>query len=138
MSRKLKPSEDKPPFRSKFEEHIWDIALKNKKKLEYEPKAPKIRYNIPYFYLPDYRLPNGIYIEAKGYLRPRDRTKMRKVKEQNPDLDIRFVFQNARQRLTKSKNSEMYWQWAERLGYRWSEGTIPLEWWREKKRKHSE
>lgn len=129
------PKNKKPNFRSKFEERIWDVALQNKKKMEYEPAKPRIPYVISYTYRPDFVLPNGIIIEAKGYLRPRDRTKMRKVKEHNPELDIRFVFQDARKQLTKSKNSEMYWQWAERIGYPWAEGTIPLEWWKERKKK---
>jgi hypothetical protein len=119
-------------FRSGFEKRIYENAKKSKKKLEYEPNHPRIGYVIPYRYIPDFVLPNGIFVEAKGYLRPRDRTKMRKVREQNPNLDIRFLFQTANQRLTKSKNSEMYWQWAERLGFKWSEGEhIPDEWWSE-------
>lgn len=122
-------------FRSKFEERIWDHAISNNKKLVFEPKSPKIHYVIPYWYLPDFILPNGVIVEAKGYLRPRDRTKMRKVKENNPHLDIRFVFQDANKRLTKSKNSEMYWEWAERLGFPWSETFIPLSWWKEKRKK---
>lgn len=118
MSQKLN-------FRSGFEKTIYA----NNPDLEYEPESPRVGYTIPYRYIPDFRLPNGILVEAKGYLRPRDRTKMRKVKEQNPDLDIRFLFQRANTKLTKSKNSEMYWQWAERLGFEWHEGTkIPEEW----------
>lgn len=121
-----------PKFRSGYEKRIWQNAKKSRKKLEYEPQSPRINYVIPYRYVPDFVLPNGIFIEAKGWLRPRDRTKMRKVKEHNPDLDIRFLFQNANTRITKSKNSEMYWQWAERHGFKWHEGDkIPLTWWRE-------
>lgn len=77
-------------------------------------------------------MPNGIYIEAKGWLRPRDRTKMRKVKEQNPQLDVRFVFQRANSRIGKSKNSETYAGWADRLGFPWAEGRIPVAWINEK------
>lgn len=121
-----------PTFRSGFEKRIWENAKKARKPIEYEPQSPRIHYIIPYWYLPDFVLPNGIIVEAKGYLRPRDRTKMRKVRENNPDLDIRFLFQNANMKLTKSRNSEMYWQWAERLGFQWAEGDhIPLTWWDE-------
>lgn len=115
-------------FRSKFEEQIWNSAKKRKVKLDYEPKTPRIEYLIPYWYLPDFRLANGIYIEAKGYLRPRDRTKMRKVKECNPDLDIRFVFMKASNKIGKGKNSETYGEWADRLGFKWAEKDIPEEW----------
>lgn len=118
-------------FRSGFEKSIYESSKKRRKKLEYEPQSPRISYTIPFRYIPDFVLPNGIIVEAKGYLRPRDRTKMRKIKEQNPNLDIRFVFQRANTRLTKSKNSEMYWQWSERIGFPWAEGDIPLDWWRE-------
>ena len=119
-------------FRSKFEESIWKDATKTKKKkLTYEPKDPRISYLIPYWYLPDFVLPNGIIIEAKGWLRPRDRTKMRKVKEHNPDLDIRFVFQNPNGKITKAKTSMKYWEWAEQLGFKWASTTIPEEWWNE-------
>ena len=118
-------------FRSGFEQRIWDSAKKRRRKMEYEPQSFRIQYSIPYRYIPDFILPNGIIVEAKGYLRPRDRTKMRKVKEQNPELDIRLVFQRADQKLTKSKNSETYGEWASRIGFPWAEGDIPLTWWEE-------
>ena len=117
-----------PPFRSGFERTIWEEAKVNDEGIEFEPSDLKINYVIPYRYIAVFRLSNGIIIEAKGYLRPRDRTKMRKIKEQNPSLDIRFVFQVADKRLSKSKNSETYGEWAERLGYQWAEKTIPLSW----------
>ena len=55
------------------------------------------------------------------------------VRNNNKDLDIRFVFQRANNRLTKSPNSMMYWEWAEKHGFLWSEGQIPNSWWKEKK-----
>jgi hypothetical protein len=42
------------------------------------------------------------------------------------------LFQVANKRLSKSKNSETYSEWAERLGYQWAEKTIPLSWIEEK------
>jgi len=115
-------------FRSGFEEKVYTQSLRHCDDMVYEPATPRIMYNIPFRYIPDFVLPNGIFIEAKGWLRPRDRTKMRKVREQNPDLDIRFVFQRANSRVGKSKNSETYWEWAERLGFQWAETHIPKEW----------
>lgn len=114
-------------FRSKFEERIYNAAIKSKKKIDHEPHY--IPYVIKGSYLPDFRLPNGVYVEAKGYLDAGACRKMKAVKASNPDLDIRFVFQNAngkRNRRAKLRN----WEWAERHGFKWSEGTIPLEWWR--------
>lgn len=115
-------------FRSKYEKRIWD-NLKKRHKVEYEPQEPKIRYTLPKCYVPDFKLPNGVYVEAKGYFRSADRTKMLRVKKENPSLDIRLLFQRANQRLTKSPNSMMYWEWAEKHEFPWGEGeTIPEEW----------
>jgi hypothetical protein len=120
-------------FRSGLEERIYNAAIKLKKKLSYEPHY--IPYVIKGSYLPDFQLPNGIYIEAKGYLDAAACRKMKCVKASNPHLDIRFVFQDAngkRNKRAKLKN----WQWAERHGFQWAESTIPLEWWKEKKVVH--
>lgn len=119
----------KPVFRSKFEEDVHNAAKRSRKSLVHEP------FFIPYIlrgsYLPDWVLPNGIIVEAKGYLDAAACRKMLAVKRCNPELDIRFVFQNAngkRNKRSKLKN----WQWAERHGFQWSQGTIPLAWWKEK------
>jgi hypothetical protein len=121
-------------FRSKFEEHIFTTAKRNRKKLEYEPTY--IPYVMHGSYLADFILPNGIVVEAKGYLDAASCKKMKAVKASNPHLDIRFVFQNAngkRNRHSKLTN----WEWAERHGFPWAHGTIPLEWWKERKNEKS-
>jgi hypothetical protein len=117
-------------FRSKFEKRVWEN--RGERKLDYEPQKPVISYNTPARYIPDFRLSNGIFIEAKGYFDSRSRGKMLRVKKQNPSLDIRFLFQRANNRITKSTNSMMYWQWAEKHGFLWAEGEmIPEEWYNE-------
>lgn len=115
-------------FRSKFEKRVWDNADK-RKKIEYEPQDAALHYNTPARYFPDFRLGNGVLVESKGYFPPRDRAKMLRVKKQNPGVDIRFLFMRANTRLSKSKNSIMYWEWAEKHGFLWHEGDkIPKEW----------
>lgn len=121
-----------PTFRSGFEKKIWEEA---EGPITHEPDSVDIRYTTTSRYIPDFQLPNGILIETKGYFPPRDRSKMLKVKKQNPKLDIRFVFQRPNNKITKSKNSIMYWEWAERHGFKWADGHIPLKWWKERKRK---
>lgn len=116
-------------FRSGFEEKVWKSLKKRRKKAEYETK--KIPYQISAFYVPDIILPNGVLVELKGVLSASDRKKMVAVKRCNPSLDIRLVFQRANNRLTKSKNSRTYWQWAETNGFPWADGDIPTEWWNE-------
>lgn len=118
-------------FRSKFEEKIWEAAKRAKRRLEYEPFY--IPYVIKGSYKPDFVLPNGIIVEAKGYLDAAACRKMKAVKASNPKLDIRFVFQHAngkRNKRAKLRN----WEWAEKYGFPWAEGTIPLAWWKEKKK----
>ena len=50
------------------------------------------------------------------------------VKKQHPELDIRFVFQNGNDKLTRAKRSVTYGQWATRHGFVWSSGFIPNSW----------
>lgn len=121
-------------YRSKFEKRIHG-NVDGRRKVEYEPADAALNYNRPATYIPDFRLKNGILVEAKGYFKPADRTKMLLVRKQNPKVDIRLLFQRASVRLTKSPNSMTYWQWAERHGFVWAEGDrIPDEWLNEKKR----
>lgn len=117
-------------FRSGFEKTVYDKAIKAKRKLDFEPEDAHLHYSKPSYYIPDFRLPNGVLIECKGRFTSTDRTKMLRVREQNPGIDIRFVFQRANNRLTKSKNSITYWQWAERHNFKWAETYIPLDWWK--------
>ena len=49
------------------------------------------------------------------------------VKEQNPELDIRFVFMNARNKIYKGSKTT-YADWANRYNFEWAERTIPEEW----------
>lgn len=128
MSRRKKTTGN-PSFRSNFEESIYVSAKRSRKSLEHEP------FYIPYIikgaYLPDFVLPNGIIVEAKGYLDAAACRKMKAVKASNPNLDIRFVFQNANGKRNK-RSKERFWEWAEKHGFPWSEGTIPIAWWKEK------
>ena len=66
--------------------------------------------------LSDFILPNGIIIEAKGQFVSSDRSKHKLIKEQHPDLDIRFVFSNSRTRIGK-KSKTTYAMWCDRFGF---------------------
>ena len=121
-------------FRSKYEKKLYENS--DGRTIDYEPPDAKLAYNTPANYHPDFRIKkNGILIEAKGYFKPRDRAKMLRVKKQHPSADIRLLFQRANNRLTKSPNSLMYWQWAEKHGFPWAEGDrIPDSWFKEGKK----
>ncbi len=112
-------------YRSKFEGRVA-LQLRRAAFL-YEPREPRITYVDEHTYVPDFVLPNGVLIEAKGYFKSADRTKHLKLKKQRPDLDIRFCFQRASTLLSpRSKNS--YSAWADKHGFRWCERVIPNSW----------
>ena len=60
-------------------------------KVEYETQ--KIQYVVPpKTYTPDFYFPEyDLHIECKGFLKMVDRKKHLLIKEQHPELDIRFV-----------------------------------------------
>jgi predicted nuclease of restriction endonuclease-like RecB superfamily len=96
----------------------------------YEPESfpwqpPKKKYT------PDFKIMKKdrtyFYVEYKGYLRPEDRTKMLAFKKQYPDIDIRFVFMNARKPIYKGSKTT-YSQWAEKNGFPWAEKELPKGW----------
>jgi len=68
-----------------------------------------------------------IFIETKGLFTSADRQKMRLVKEQHPEKDIRFVFSNSRSRISK-KSSTTYAMWCDKYGFKHADKHIPLEW----------
>ena len=78
-------------------------------------------------YTPDFILPNGIIIESKGRFVPEDRKKHLKVREQNPDLDIRFVFSNSRNKIRKGSKTT-YAMWCEKNNFLYADKRIPDEW----------
>ena len=81
-------------------------------------------------YTPDFLLPNGIIIETKGRFLPEDRQKHILIKEQHPELDIRFVFSNSNAKLYKGSPTS-YAQWCRKFGFKYADRRIPDEWIRE-------
>lgn len=81
-------------------------------------------------YTPDYLLPNGIVLEGKGLFQTEDRQKHLLVRKQHPELDIRFVFQNAKAKIAKLSKTT-YAMWADKNGFKWAHKVIPPEWMKE-------
>lgn len=89
-----------------------------------------IHYTIPprgTRYTPDFLLPNGIIVETKGRFVPEDRMKHILIKEQHPDLDIRFVFTNSNAKLYKGSPTS-YAQWCTKFGFKYADRCIPAAW----------
>lgn len=108
-------------YRSQLEAMVA-IRLQLYTKFNYE--SIKLKYSFDY--IPDFILPNGIMLEVKGVLLAEDIRKMRAVKEQNPEADIRFVFQKASAKVPTRKLTHA--EWAEKNGFQWCEKTVPIEW----------
>jgi hypothetical protein len=95
---------------------------------EYEQH--KIKYTIPatnHIYTPDFKLPNGIFVETKGRFLLDDRKKHILIKEQHPELDIRFVFQNSKGKIRKGSKTS-YADWCIKYGFLYADKTVPVDW----------
>ena len=105
--------------RSKLEERFESILKDFDVPYEYE--VTKIDYIIPessHTYTVDWTVLNGKLIETKGYLSDHsERRKYILLKEQHPDLDLRFVFDNPNKLCGGTKMSHA--KWAEKYGFRY-------------------
>lgn len=105
-------------------------------------EVDKIKYTVPesgHVYTPDFTVKTSkgktIYIETKGIWDYDDRYKHLLIKQQHPELDIRFVFSNSKAKIRKGSKTtyadicnglgrapfkDVTWQFADKL--------IPAEW----------
>lgn len=101
------------------------------KKVQYKFEKLKLNYVKPqkvHTYTPDfYLIKNNIYIETKGYFTSQDRQKMRLIKEQHPDLDIRIIFSNSKTRISKKSNTT-YGMWCDKYGFKYADKHVPEGW----------
>ena len=113
-------------FRSQLEERIAELLQELGVSYEYE--STRVPYTIQHFYNPDFILPNYVHLEAKGYWTSQDRRKILAVKKENPDLDLRMVFQAPYNKISK-KSKTTYAQWCEKHDIPWCAfHTIPIDW----------
>jgi hypothetical protein len=117
----------KAGYRSGLEENVASQLKKLGVIAEYETTKIKYRVEEDRSYTPDFKLPNGIYIETKGRFVAADRKKHLLIKKQRPELDIRFVFTNSKTKLSKTSKTT-YGDWCTKHGYMYSDREVPLEW----------
>lgn len=118
-------------FRSGLERRIANLLRECKITFGYEPKKLWFRYRKPVSkYKPDFVLGNGIVVEAKGFFKPADRAKHLLLQKQHPDIDIRFVFSNSKNRLSP-KSYTTYAMWCEKYGFMYADRLIPISWMKE-------
>lgn len=84
-------------------------------------------------YTPDfnfYQRDTGLYlftVEAKGLFDSEDRTKLLAVREANPDIDLRILFQ--RDQAIRKGSKTTYSMWAEKNNFKFYFGdTLPHRW----------
>ena len=119
-------------FRSGLEERIAQDLLEQGVEFSYEDRV--VQYLKPAKiarYTPDFNIKkdggDDLIIEVKGRFLTADRQKHLLVKAQHPDLDIRFVFSNSKQRISK-KSKTTYADWCVKHGFKFADEKIPQEW----------
>ena len=128
-------------FRSGLEEAVSRQVIEAGIELQYETE--KILYTVPARqakYTPDFKLPKSggfFFVETKGLWPVKDRHKHLLIKQQFPDLDIRFVFSNANARLYKGSPTT-YAMYCEKHGFRYASKLIPEDWLEEARQGESE
>lgn len=107
-------------YRSRFEQEFALLCDELGVDVEYEPS--KFSYTTSHSYTPDFLITSvgdtKFFIETKGYFKGRDRALAIAMRECNPTLDIRFVFQNPENRIT-AKSSTTYGEWCTKHGFLW-------------------
>jgi hypothetical protein len=115
-------------FRSGLEERVAEQLVEARIPFTFEEmKISYIKPERKAIYTPDFVLSNGIIVETKGRFLTADRQKHLLVKEQHPELDLRFVFSNSKAKISKSSNTS-YGDWCEKNGFKYSDKTIPNDW----------
>jgi hypothetical protein len=124
-------------YKSQFEKDFGQDLLRLKKGgvvSDWTYEEDYITYKLEHKYNPDFKLVGKygrvMYIETKGYFKSKDRTKHKKVKAQNPEYDVRFVFMNSRTRLNKNSKTT-YGSWCTKNGFQYADRRVPNEWLRE-------
>jgi hypothetical protein len=115
-------------FRSGLEVKVAEQLSQSGVSVEYE--TTKIKYVVPesiHTYTPDFVLPNGIVVETKGRFTLPDRKKHLLIQKQHPDKDIRFVFTNSNNKISKGSKTS-YADWCRKNGFKFSDKKVPDEW----------
>ena len=129
------PRRKKIKFRSKSEENVCHLLVDLNIPIRYEEIKLDYEWRENKTYTPDFELPNGIILEVKGRFVLEDRKKHLFIRDQYPDLDIRFIFDNPNKKLYK-RGRMTYAAWCDKHNFIYckrSDG-IPEEWLNERQR----
>lgn len=141
MARGYKVAHNGFVFRSKFEYRIALALEKQGTDYGYEEEQyeyfTKVRNGVcedcsgthvvqRRWYTPDFFLPNGLIIEAKGQFTSSNRVTLKAVRDAHDSLDLRLVFM-ANNRISKNSTTT-YIDWAEQFNFKWALKEIPESW----------
>lgn len=127
----IDPSGDVISVRSRLESRVCDDLTLRQVPWIYEPEA--FKYTLVHTYTPDLLLSGSagkIYVEVKGWFQAPDRTKALHVREANPNLDLRFLFQSAERTLNSSSRTT-YAAWCKKNDFLFCEARVPESWLKE-------
>lgn len=97
------------------------------RKIDFDYEPIQIPYVLNCNYNPDFYIKIGnFYVETKGILDAADRRKHLAVRDQHPEIDIRFVFMAADKKMSGSKTTHA--AWATQKRFKFAEGKMPQEW----------
>lgn len=124
-------------FRSGLEERTSKALAKAGVSFAFEDhKVEYVKPERKSKYTPDFRIftyldgtprPRPLIIETKGRFLTADRQKQLLIKRQHPELDIRFVFSNPNQKISKTSKTT-YAIWCQKHGFQYAKEHIPVEW----------
>jgi len=123
-------------LKSGLEEIVFNFLTENNCSFKYE--GMKINYFQPEVkktYKPDFPIKGSFIVETKGAFNSADRKKMKLIKQQNPKLDIRFIFSNSKTKIGK-KSLTTYGKWCELNNFPYhciqsTKETFPKNWLKE-------
>lgn len=126
MARPRSRGKQLEQYRSSLEKKVSDLLPT----VNYE--TDKISYIVPaskHKYTPDFKLRENDYIEVKGRLLASERKKHLLIKEQHPEIIIRFFFDKSGNKLYKGSPTT-YADWCEKNGFEWTDirKGLPDEW----------
>ena len=130
-------------LKSGLEEVVYNFLNNNNCMFVYE--GIKITYSSPETkktYTPDFPISKcNIIVETKGAFQSADRKKMKLIKAQHPEFDIRFIFSNSKTKIGK-KSKTTYGKWCELFGFKYhcvqsTKLPFPKDWLSEVKEKQN-
>jgi hypothetical protein len=117
----------KSGYRSGLEDRVGEQLKRLGVDAQYESVKIKYRLEEERTYTPDWKLPNGIFVETKGRFVSDDRKKHLLVRAQHPTYDIRFVFTNSAAKINKGSKTS-YADWCTKQGFKFADKLIPESW----------